>query len=291
MNRGGGNETQAGTSPVIVFFAMAALCPEAHADIYRWDTGEMIPGTEGITPGTDVELHHRNLEYAKLGGYDTSDGRKILSVADFEESNSAWAAFGGSILTAANLTGANLSGAYLRNAYLGNVFGFQSASLNSSTRYNQWTVFPFDFDPDDAGLTFEPSPAGDFDANDLLDVVDVDLLVGRVHTPSRYPGEPGWWLPDSAFDLDMDLTVDQQDLRIWVRDLKHTWFGDANLDGEFDTGGPRIGLGGRQVRGRPHSRCLGAIHSGSGELVRRRLERRRRVQYRGFGESTGGWWV
>ena len=26
-----------------------------------------------------------------------------------------------------------------------------------------------------------------------------------------------------------------EDLRIWVKDLKHTWFGDANLDGEFNS--------------------------------------------------------
>ena len=27
-----------------------------HADIYRWDTGEAIPGTEGIEPGPGVDL-------------------------------------------------------------------------------------------------------------------------------------------------------------------------------------------------------------------------------------------
>jgi hypothetical protein len=31
------------------------------------------------------------------------------------------------------------------------------------------------------------------------------------------------------------MSVDQQDLRIWVKGLKHTWFGDANLDGAFDS--------------------------------------------------------
>ena len=30
-------------------------------------------------------------------------------------------------------------------------------------------------------------------------------------------------------------TIDQKDLRIWVKDLKRTWFGDANLDGEFNS--------------------------------------------------------
>jgi hypothetical protein len=36
------------------------------------------------------------------------------------------------------------------------------------------------------------------------------------------------------FDVNGDAGVDQQDLHIWVKDLKSTWFGDANLDGEFN---------------------------------------------------------
>ena len=30
--------------------------------------------------------------------------------------------------------------------------------------------------------------------------------------------------------------VDEEDHRAWVMTLKHTWFGDANLDGKFNTG-------------------------------------------------------
>ena len=33
-----------------------------------------------------------------------------------------------------------------------------------------------------------------------------------------------------------DETVDLKDLRYWVSDLKNTWIGDANLDGEFNGG-------------------------------------------------------
>ena len=109
--------------------------------------------------------------------------------------------------------------------------------MNSSTRYNQWTVFPPDFDPDDAGLTFEPSPPGDFDANNLLDAADVDLLVSRFYPPWSYQGEHGWWLPDSASDFDRDQTVDQQDLRIWVKSSRTrgmaTPISMANSHGDF----------------------------------------------------------
>jgi hypothetical protein len=37
------------------------------------------------------------------------------------------------------------------------------------------------------------------------------------------------------YDVSFDGQVDGQDLTVWVRDLKNTYFGDANLDGEFDT--------------------------------------------------------
>ena len=54
----------------------------AHADIYRWDTGEVIPGTEGIEPGPGVQLDHMDLEYASLDGLD-------LAGANFEASDLA----------------------------------------------------------------------------------------------------------------------------------------------------------------------------------------------------------
>lgn len=38
---------------------------------------------------------------------------------------------------------------------------------------------------------------------------------------------------DSGFDLDENLIVDFDDARIWIHDLKRTYIGDANLDGEF----------------------------------------------------------
>ena len=38
------------------------------------------------------------------------------------------------------------------------------------------------------------------------------------------------------FDLNSDETIDTEDHRIWVGVLKHTWFGDADLDGQFNSG-------------------------------------------------------
>ncbi len=68
-------------------------------------------------------------------------------------------------------------------------------------------------------------PFGDFDASGLLDQADINLLAGEIAANTH----------DSGFDLNSDLLVDGEDLRIWVKDLKTTWFGDANLDGEFNS--------------------------------------------------------
>ena len=92
-------------------------------------------------------------------------------------------------------------------------------------------MFPDDFDPVTAGLRFTPSAVGDFDADDLLDESDVDLLTARL--TFAFPGF-GWPLPDAMFDLSRDGNIDDEDHRIWIQDLNRTWFGDANLDGEFN---------------------------------------------------------
>lgn len=89
-----------------------------HADIYRWDTGEVIPGTEGIEPGPGLTLDHRELAFANLSsGWDPGDV-KDLTGASFELSNltNAWLSY--SRLTNANLTGANLTNARLHQSTL-----------------------------------------------------------------------------------------------------------------------------------------------------------------------------
>lgn len=64
---------------------------------------------------------------------------------------------------------------------------------------------------------------GDFDGNGTLDAADIDLLSLAVG------GD------DDRFDLNDDGSVNDEDRRVWVEELKSTWFGDSNLDGEFGT--------------------------------------------------------
>jgi hypothetical protein len=68
--------------------------------------------------------------------------------------------------------------------------------------------------------------AGDFDNDGSLTAADIDLLSAEV----RGGANP------AAFDLNNDGLVDAADRTLWVEELKNTYFGDANLDGTFDSG-------------------------------------------------------
>lgn len=70
-------------------------------------------------------------------------------------------------------------------------------------------------------IVSKPSVAGDFNGNGVLDSRDIDLLTDDVHDPS--------------LDVTGDGVVNEDDRVFWVEDLKHTWFGDADLDGEFNS--------------------------------------------------------
>ncbi len=67
---------------------------------------------------------------------------------------------------------------------------------------------------------------GDFNQNGLLDVEDINLLSAAVRSGDM----------DSVWDLNADGQVNNDDRVVWVNDLKNTYFGDANLDGEFNSG-------------------------------------------------------
>lgn len=64
---------------------------------------------------------------------------------------------------------------------------------------------------------------GDFDRSGVLDLADVNLLIGGILAGS------------GDFDLNSDGNIDDADLNVWVKDLRQTWVGDANLDGEFNS--------------------------------------------------------
>ena len=68
--------------------------------------------------------------------------------------------------------------------------------------------------------------AGDFNQDGMLDAADIDALTAAVNSQQN----------DTMFDLDGDADVDADDRAMWVVELKNTFFGDSNLDGQFGTG-------------------------------------------------------
>ena len=96
-------------------------------------------------------------------------------------------------------------------------------------------MFPEGFDPAAVGLTYAPTRAGDFNADDHLGVIDISMLTPKCRRPPPLTTPYYWWLPDAMFDLNGDTVLDSEDRRVWVKDLAYTWYGDANLDGEFNS--------------------------------------------------------
>ncbi len=74
-------------------------------------------------------------------------------------------------------------------------------------------------------FTLERVAEGDFDANGVLDVRDIDLLFVET-APDRI---------NPVFDLNNDGKVNAADVKLWVHESKNTWIGDTNLDGEFNS--------------------------------------------------------
>jgi hypothetical protein len=66
---------------------------------------------------------------------------------------------------------------------------------------------------------------GDFNGNGVLDAPDIDDLSGQ-SAEGIHP---------AAYDLNADALVDSADIEVWVRELFHSWMGDADLDGQFSS--------------------------------------------------------
>lgn len=75
-------------------------------------------------------------------------------------------------------------------------------------------------------IEFGPSSSilGDFNQDGVLDAIDIDSLSAEVLAETNNP----------SFDVSGDSLVNADDRRVWVNDLRLTYFGDSDLNGEFD---------------------------------------------------------
>jgi hypothetical protein len=113
-----------------------------------------------------------------------------------------------------------------------NVFGFDLQSENNqlSGFLSDGSPFAWNIETRDSGQVAihelpPSSQQGDYNRNDIVDAQDIDILSYGIVGASSY--EP--------FDLDQSGVVDMADRTSMVVELLGTWFGDANLDGEFNT--------------------------------------------------------
>ncbi len=131
----------------------------SRADILRWDTGEVIPGTEGITLEPGIVLNgwnsdSHNLRYGDFGGnlagselhFSSFDNARFQNAnltgvsfvasslvnANLREANLTNASFRTTSLTNADFTGATVTGAFLAGATSD---GFTASQLYSTQSY------------------------------------------------------------------------------------------------------------------------------------------------------------
>ena len=195
----------------------------------RW----LIAGNVSPDLFRSIDLSEQDLRGANLSmeWMDQQD----LTNANFRDANLALASLNRVTLAGADLRGTNLSHTDLANADLA------TAQFDSTTTYSDRTIWPEGFDPVDAGLTLRMPTAGDIDANGVLDASDLAFLQEASHSHfSRYdPFGAGelvlHYFGRSPLDVNDDGKVDELDHRSWVKDVKRTYFGDANLDGEFNS--------------------------------------------------------
>ncbi len=120
----------------------------------------------------------------------------------------------------------------ITGAGVANVFGFDLhvAGQQLSGFLANGLPMSWDLETRDAGQVVlhelpDPIVSGDFDRNEQIDAIDIDILATGVRRGSDY----------APFDLNGSDGVDDADRTYLVVEILGTWFGDANLDGEFDS--------------------------------------------------------
>ena len=108
---------------------------------------------------------------------------------------------------------------------------------NTEGSYDEFRIYDYSLDKNQVLGNYEAGPEvinigggglrGDFDNNGVLDAADVNQLATQSAGGAN----------NSAYDLTGDSLVDGNDLKEWIRadDIKKSWVGDANLDGQFNT--------------------------------------------------------
>ena len=103
-------------------------------------------------------------------------------------------------------------------------------TVEEETYEDGWTGFgaAINDEGEEAQKTLIAASFDNFMATNTLNVAPptIDELTAAINAGSM----------DSRFDIDGNGEVDSDDRTAWVTDIGNTYFGDANLDGEFNSG-------------------------------------------------------
>jgi hypothetical protein len=101
---------------------------------------------------------------------------------------------------------------------------------NLAGTYDEFRIYDYALTDDQVLGNFNAGPSkintpGDLDGDGDCDATDIDLLGAAIRSGST----------EAKFDINGDGRVDGADHATYIADVKHTWLGDSNLDGEFSS--------------------------------------------------------
>ena len=161
----------------------------------------------------------------KFGDCVAIDGHTVAVGATGDENGS------GSVYVFDALTGIQLIRIRPDDSTSGAEFGLSLSISNGRLLVGAPTGFADDGDGGQAqsGVAYlfnlDPQALADVNADGQVDVLDIDQLSTAVRNGSKEP----------QYDLNHDEEVSSFDREVWIRALQHTYVGDANLDGAFDS--------------------------------------------------------
>lgn len=161
----------------------------SNSDLSGWDLAgkDLSRGSYILVNAEDADfteatlvqtsLRAGELINTKFNGADMHDGDLFFSTAT--GSDFTGASMIGTDIRAADLTNTKFHGTDLRNASLLLPMAFDPSIFDSNTMYNKWTEFPDGFDPGEFGLTEVETITGDFNADQVVNLDDLNLLIRR----------------------------------------------------------------------------------------------------------------
>lgn len=221
----------------------------ASAQIYNWDTGEVIAGTEGITPGPGLTLTSANLQYADFSGSLNLNGSdfqlSILDHARFNLADMTYSSFRFASLIESDFSNSDLSNVTLENADLTDA-NFTDANI-CKANFSRVTGFTEEQLASTANYQAKHLQEINFTGNNLMgwNLADMNLSNAKFGGRSRGSGGSATMsevnlrssiLTDVDFEAVNMARADMQDADVAGGNMRDVDLTDASLRGTNLTG-------------------------------------------------------